>query len=58
VAPVQQRVTVGELLDDLLQDVQLRGLKSAAALVYHIKPIREHFRTMRAVDVTSPVVDK
>ena len=46
------------MLDDLLQDVQLRGLKSAAALVYHIKPIREHFRTMRAVDVTSPVVDK
>jgi integrase len=58
VAPVAQRVTVGQLLDDWQADVDLRGLKSARKLRYHARPLREHFGAMRAVDVTAATVDR
>jgi integrase len=57
-APLQQRVTVSELLDDWQADIALRGLKSARKLRYHSKPVRVHFGPMRAADVTAATVDR
>jgi len=57
IAPVQQRVTVADLLADFETDLQIRRLKSARKVLYHAVPIREHFGAMRALDVTAAVVD-
>jgi integrase len=56
-APMAQRVTVSELLDAWLQDVDLRGLKSAKSYQYHQRASREKFGDWRAVDVTAEAVD-
>jgi len=53
-----QRVTVAELLDAWLEDVKLRGLKSAKSFDYHSRAARETFGTWRAVDITAEAVDK
>ena len=53
----QQRATVAELLDAWLEDVQLRGLKSAKSYGYHSRAGRERFGAWRAADVTSEKVD-
>ncbi len=58
IAPMVQRVTVGELLDDYTEDIKLRGLKSATTLLYHMKPVRDFFGAHRATDVTADVVDR
>jgi integrase len=60
VPPVAQRTTVGELLDDYQADIELRGLKSARKVLYHAKPVRAQFGTMRAVDVAADanIVDR
>ena len=58
IAPVQQRVTVADLLADIEADLQLRGLKSARKVLYHAQPIREHFGAVRALDITAAMVDK
>jgi integrase len=57
VGPKQERVTVEELLKALEADYELRG-KDNAQFKAHLKPIREHFGTWRAVEVTSEAVDK
>jgi integrase len=52
IGPQQERVTVNDLLDGLERDYKLRdrwNVKTASCL----KPVREHFGTWRAVDVTS-----
>ncbi len=53
-----QRAIVAELLDAWLEDVALRGLKSAQSFSYHSRAGREQFGTWRAADVTSEAVDK
>jgi integrase len=55
--PAAKRITVGQLLDDLKTDIALRELKSAYKLQSHMRQVREHFGTMRAVTVTGAVVD-
>ena len=55
--PAAKRITVAQLLDDLKTDITLRELKSAYKLQSHMRQIREHFGTMRAVAVTGAVVD-
>ena len=55
--PAAKRITVGQLLDDLKTDIALRELKSAYKLQSHMRQVREHFGTMRAVAVTGSVVD-
>jgi integrase len=53
----QQKVTVGELLDALIVDLRVRQCKSLAQIESHMKPIRERFGLMKAVDVTGRLVD-
>ena len=56
--PAAKRITVGQLLDDLKTDIALRELKSGYKLQSHMRQVREYFGPMRAVAVTSAVVDK
>ncbi len=57
VGPQQERVTVNELLDGLERDYKLRD-KWDAKVASNVKPLRKHFGTWRAVDVTSEVIGK
>src|SRR5262245_47410217 len=52
------RVTAGELLDDLMTDYRLRGVKSLLQIQSHLTPIREAFGAWRAADVTGPTIDR
>src|SRR5262245_15300300 len=56
-APMAQRVQLGELLDTLEADYRLRSVKSSAQVQSHLKPIRAHFGDWRAVDITAEAVD-
>jgi len=55
VGPKQERVTINELLDGLENDYKLRD-KWSAKVASNVKPLREHFGTWRAVDVTSNAI--
>jgi integrase len=55
VGPQQERVTVNELLDGLERDYKLRD-KWSAKVASNVKPLREHFGTWRAADVTSNAI--
>lgn len=56
--PHQERITVGELLDNLVADYKQRGIKSLRQTVGengkggHMKPIRAHFESFKALSVT------
>jgi integrase len=56
-SPVAQRTPIGALLDDLEADYRLRTVKSWAQVQSHLRPIRAHFGTWRAVDLTAEAVD-
>ena len=58
VPAVQQRVTVGELLDAYERDIALRELKSAANQKFHVAPVRAAFGDWKAISVTSESIDK
>ena len=55
--PAAKRVTVNELLDDYTADIRLREVKSLDKMVGHMKPVRAHFGTTRAMAVTADAVD-
>jgi integrase len=55
VGPQQERVTISELLDGLETDYKLRD-RWNAKVASNLKPLREHFGTWRAVDVTSNAI--
>jgi integrase len=55
VGPQQERVTIGELLDALENDYKLRD-RWNAKVASNVKPLREHFGTWRAVEVTSNAI--
>lgn len=50
--PQEERLTVNDLLDNLITRLELKGAKSIPAFVSGLKPIREFFGFDRAVDVT------
>jgi len=56
-APVAQRLKVGELLDDLAADYRLRQVRAMKSFGSHLQPLRRHFGDWRAVDVTAEAVD-
>ena len=58
VTSAMQKVTVDQLLDALAADQRLRELKSAAGLVYHVKPLRAALGSRRAVDLTAADVTR
>jgi integrase len=51
IGPQQERVTVNDLLDGLERDYKLRD-KWNGKIASDVKPVREHFGTWRAVDIT------
>ena len=55
ISPKQQRVSVGELLDNLECDYKLRG-KWSVKVNSNLKPLREFFGDRRAVDLTSDAI--
>jgi len=57
VGPQQQRITVDELLNALVEDYKLRG-KNSPQFRAHLKPLREHFGNWRAVEVTAEAADE
>lgn len=57
IGPVQQRLTVNQLLEALQVDYKLRG-KNGARFLSNLKPLQEHFGTHRATELSSAEVDK
>ena len=57
-APMDKRVTGDALIDDLVQNLELKGRKSVRKVAYHAKPVREYFGTMRAVDIDARLIAK
>ena len=58
VGPGQERLLVGELLDALEADYQLRKVRACAQARAHLRPIREAFGDWRAVAVTEEAIDR
>jgi integrase len=58
VGAVQHRVRVKVLLDALVADYELRGVRSLPQVKAHLIPIRKAFDRMKAEAVTAPVVDR
>src|SRR5664279_1573524 len=56
--PAVERVTVNELLDDVLDDYEVRRLRSRRTAKSHMVRLRAAFGKMRAVDVTAGVVQR
>ncbi len=56
--PRQERIIVGELLDSLQLDYEMRGRKSLPQLKSHLKRIREYFGEDRALAVSSDKVTR
>lgn len=57
VGPQQERVTIGELLDGLEQDLRLRD-KWPGTAKSSLKPVRERFGTWRSAHLTSEAIGK
>lgn len=55
--PKAEKVYVDELLDELEKHYKLNGGRGLPQFQSHLKPIREAFGDMRAVDVTPKVID-
>src|SRR5262245_34265178 len=49
--PEVKRVTVGQLLDELLADYELHGRRSIQGVRSHVKRVREDLGEIRAVDL-------
>ena len=58
VEPQEQRVSVDELLDDLVLHLRLKGAKSLVACASHLKPVRAFFADMRIHEVTTADVER
>ncbi len=54
--PAQERVTVDNLIDSLVDDYGQRGIKSLRRSINHAKSVREFFGHYRAVAVTSDLI--
>ncbi len=51
------RIMMDSIFKNLVSDYSIRGVNSLD-FIYHLKPIREYFGDMRAVDVTEVVIDR
>jgi integrase len=58
VGPQEERVTVADLVDDLLLHLRTRGAKSVGSFVSHLLPIRAFFALRRAVEVSTPQIER
>jgi integrase len=53
-----RRVLVSELLDDLNLNLKTRGVRSVAKVVCHAKPVRLSLGDVRAIELSTPMVEK
>jgi len=58
VGPKEERITINELLDNLILHLKTKGAKSVASFISHIKPVRETFGLDRVIDITPPRIEK
>lgn len=58
IGPKQEKITVVELLDDLLQHLKNKGAKDITSLTSHTKPVRAFFPYSRAMDLTTAQIRK
>jgi integrase len=57
-APVQRRVTVGDLLDELLVYLKNRGAASVKKVESHLQAVRKELGQVRAVDLTTAAAER
>ncbi len=58
IGPIEERVTVDELLDDLMTHLQTQGAASIGTVRSHLRPVREFFSLTRAAEVTTSMVER
>lgn len=58
VGPKEERVTVDDLVDDLLLHLRTKGSRSVGSFESHLRPVREFFALRRAADVTTADVQR
>jgi integrase len=58
VGPSEERITVDELLDDLVVHLQNRDARSLGTVASHLKHVREFFGQARAAEVTTAMVER
>jgi len=57
-APRAEKIYIDELLDELEQNYKLEGGRAFPQFLSHLKPIREAFADLRAVNLTVKMVNK
>jgi integrase len=57
VGPNEERVTIDELLDDLIRHLELKSAKSIASVKSHLKPVRAFFVGDKAYRVTADRIE-
>ena len=55
--PRVRRLTVGDLLDDLVTHLKVKGIASLAKVLSHVKPLRDTFGAIRAMALDTPRVE-
>jgi len=58
VGPVKERLTVDELCDNLITDLETRGAKAVPSFKSHLVPIRAAFGTMRALHLSTEQIER
>jgi integrase len=58
IGPMEERVTVKELLEALLVHLKTKGAKSVRAYDYHMDPVRGFFSLTRAIDLNTAQVER
>ena len=55
VAPPERRITIGNLLDDLLTHLRTKGARSADETAAHMQAVRRALADRRAAELTTPM---
>jgi integrase len=58
VGPVRERLTVEQLCDNLITDLETRGAKAVPSFKSHLKPVRAAFGPMRAAHLTTDRIER
>jgi integrase len=58
IGPKEERVTVDELLNDLMTHLRNQGAKAVNSFESHLKPVRAFFSVTRAMDVTTSMAER
>jgi integrase len=57
IGPKEEKVTVNDLLDAVVKDYQTNGRRSQCSLSGRLRPLRDYFVHLRAVDVTGAMIE-